>query len=376
MVIETEKTRGRAPVRLARTAAAAALLGLAVAGPAPAMAAQATPAAEVGQPASAVALVQQVRPAVVTVINEQRSGNPFAPGGTDPQPAGSGTGFVIDDEGHVVTNWHVVDGGEEFTVLFADGEERPATLVGADERSDLAVVDVEGDVPATVPFGDSDALQPGQPVLAIGSPLGAFTNTVTQGIVSALGRTFPDAPGSQTVYTNLIQHDAAINPGNSGGPLFNLEGEVVGVNTLGINQVPERGPIQGLFFAIPSNTARQIAAQLIEDGDVSYPYLGIEPEPVTDELAARFNLAVDEGVLVAAVEPGSPAAEAGIEPGDVIVALDGSPIDRENPLTEFLFAYAPGDTVRATVQRGSEQMDVDVTLGERPVAPQSPDTGP
>ncbi len=315
---------------------------------------------------SAPALVRRVQPAVVTVINEQRSGNPFEPRGADPQPAGSGTGFVIDEAGHVVTNWHVVDGGEEFSVIFADGEKRPATLVGADEISDLAVVDVEGDVPAVVPFGDSDDLAPGQPVLAIGSPLGAFTNTVTQGIVSALGRAFPDAPGSESFYTNLIQHDAAINPGNSGGPLFDLAGEVVGVNTLGINQIPERGPIQGLFFAIPSNTAQKITAQLIEEGEVVYPYLGIVPEPVTDELAARFDLAVEQGVLVTDVEPGSPAAAGGIEPGDVVVALDGTTIDRDNPLTEFLFTYAPGDTVQVTVQRGTEQVELDVTLGERP----------
>ena len=315
---------------------------------------------------TAAAVVEQVSPSVVTVINEQRTPDLFGPAAAEPQPAGSGTGFVVDEDGHIVTNWHVVDGGEEFSVVFADGEERPATLVGSDETSDLAVVRVHGEMPAVAPFGDSDALVPGQPVLAIGSPLGAFTNTVTQGIVSAVGRAFPDAPGAATYYTNLIQHDAAINPGNSGGPLFNLAGEVVGVNTLGINQIPERGPIQGLFFAIPSDTAEKIADQLIADGAVSYPYLGITTLPVTDELAARFDLAVDGGVLVTDVAAGSPAAEAGIEPGDVVVALDGTAIDRANPLAEFLFAYAPGDTVEAAIQRGDEQTELDVTLGERP----------
>lgn len=317
-------------------------------------------------PESAATVVQRVGPAVVTVINEQRSGKLLEPRKPDPQPVGSGTGFIIDEAGHVVTNWHVVDGGEEFSVIFADGEKRSAMLVGRDKISDLAVIDVTGDVPTPVPFGDSDDLAPGQPVLAIGSPLGAFTNTVTQGIVSALGRTFPGAPGSESIYTNLVQHDAAINPGNSGGPLVNLSGEVVGVNTLGINQVPERGPIQGLFFAIPSNTAEKITSQLIEDGEVVYPYLGIDPEPVTDELAARFDLPVEQGVLVTDVEPGSPAAAAGIERGDVIVALDGRTIDRGNPLTEFLFTYAPNDTVRATIQRGAERVELNVTLGERP----------
>jgi 2-alkenal reductase len=196
---------------------------------------------------SAVDIVEQVGPAVVTVINEQRFNDNE---GTELEPVGSGTGFIIDDQGHIVTNWHVVDGGDNFEVIFADGTTVSAELVGTDEVSDLAVVKVDGDLPGVVSLGDSDALKPGQPVLAIGSPLGAFTNTVTQGIVSAIGRDFP---GSQT-YTNLIQHDAAINPGNSGGPLFNFAGEVVGVNTLGIPQASTGEIVQGVFFAIPYNT--------------------------------------------------------------------------------------------------------------------------
>jgi 2-alkenal reductase len=306
---------------------------------------------------SAVDVVEEVGPAVVTVINKQTSGDL----GDEPQAAGSGTGFIIDEEGHIVTNWHVVDGGEEFEVIFWDGTKVDATLVGSDEISDLAVVQVEGDLPATVSLGDSDTLKPGQPVLAIGSPLGAFTNTVTEGIVSALGRTMED-----TNYTNLIQHDAPINPGNSGGPLFNLSGEVVGVNTLGINQTPSGEIAQGLFFAIPSNTVKTITTKLIDDGEVVYPFFGVQTINVTEERAAAEDLSIDHGAYVDAVTPGSPADEAGVEEGDVIVSVDGQEITRSDPFIEVLFQHQPGDTVSVVLQRGEEQVTVEVTLGERP----------
>src|SRR5262249_45944398 len=172
----------------------------------------------------------------------------------------------------------VVAGGQKFIVIFASGEKRDAKLIGEDPISDLAVVQIAGKLPGIVPLGDSDALKPGQAVLAIGSPLGSFTNTATQGIVSATNRDFPDPSASN--YTNLIQHDAAINPGNSGGPLFNMSGEVVGVNTLGIPSVNGQ-PIQGLFFAIPSNSVKKISQLLIKNGSVVYPYFGVGSVTVT-----------------------------------------------------------------------------------------------
>ena len=320
----------------------------------------ATPVAD-GTNLDAAAVVKRVAPAVVTVINEQQRGSL----GGDVQEAGSGTGFIIDDQGHIVTNWHVVDGGDRFSVVFADGTSRPATLVGSDQISDLAVVQVDGDVPAVVSLGDSAALLPGQSVLAIGSPLGTFTNTVTEGIVSALGRNLPEAG----YYTNLIQHDAAINPGNSGGPLFNLAGKVVGVNTLGIPT--ENGqPVQGLFFAIPSNTVKEIAAKLIAAGEVVYPYLGIEGAvAVNEQIASENDLPVDHGVYLQGMVAGGPSADAGLQVGDIILALDGQEITAQNTLTEVLFAHQPGETVTATVQRGNEQLDLKITLGERPNAP-------
>lgn len=303
-----------------------------------------------------VEIVEQVGPSVVTVINKQTIGGLS----DDPLAAGSGTGFIIDEEGHIVTNAHVVDNGEEFEVVFWDGTSADATLIGSDEVTDLAVVQVEGDMPAVVPFGDSDALKPGQSVLAIGSPLGTFTNTVTEGIVSALGRSLE---GSN--YTNLIQHDAAINPGNSGGPLFNLQGEVVGVNTLGINETISGEIAQGLFFAIPSNTVKAITTLLIQNGEVVYPFFGVTTINVTDQAAAVEDLAVNQGAYVLEVRADSPADDAGVQVGDVIVSIDGEEITQTNPFVDVLFKHQPGDTVSVVIQRGDEQETVEVTLAER-----------
>jgi 2-alkenal reductase len=304
---------------------------------------------------SAVEVVDRVASAVVTVVNEQ-----MAQELNEMAPVGSGTGFIIDDQGHIVTNHHVVEDGQQFEVIFADGERRPATLIGSDPISDLAVVKIEGDVPNVVPLGDSDALKPGQTVLAIGSPLGNFTNTVTQGIVSATNRDFP---GSS--YTNLIQHDAAINPGNSGGPLFNLAGEVIGVNTLGI-PVQNGQPVQGLFFAIPSNTVAKIAQLLMDEGRVVYPFFGVSSVPVTLQVAAQFNLDVDHGALVTSVSAGGPAEAAGVQEGDVILAIDGQEINAQDAFSDVLFEHKPGDTVEATIRRGGEEITLEVTLDERP----------
>ena len=315
----------------------------------------------------AVNVVQQVGPAVVTVINEQTVQGGLGTS-TQLQPVGSGTGFIIDDQGHIVTNWHVVTGGQQFQVVFASGETRKAKLVGSDQISDLAVVQVSGDVPGTVDFGDSDLLLPGEPVLAIGSPLGQFENTVTEGIVSATNRDFPFDPSqgaTQQNYTNLIQHDAPINPGNSGGPLLNLDGEVVGVNTLGIPS--ENGqPVQGLFFAIPSNTVQQITQQLIENGSVAYAYMGVNVVELDPTIAAQNQLDVDYGAYVTAVNPGDPAADAGIEVNDIITAIGDQQVDQNNTFTEILYSHQPGETVSVTIDRGGKQQTVDVTLGKRP----------
>ena len=312
-------------------------------------------------------IVERVMPAVVTVINEQR----FDEGifGETEVEAGRGTGFIIDGSGNIVTNQHVVSGGTGFQVILADGEKRNATLVGSDPLSDLAVVRMDGSPPSTVTFGDSDTLQQGQPVLAIGSPLGAFTGTVTSGVVSALNRDFPASAAmtGEGIYTDLIQHDAAINPGNSGGPLFDLAGRVVGVNTLGI---PQSGvtPVQGLFFAIPANHVADIASQLIETGQVSYPYIGIEYQAISPDLAAQNDLPVDYGAYVLATVQGGPAEQAGIERGDIILGIGDQRIQGQTTFTEALFAQSPGDTVTVTVLRGNEELQFEVTLAGRQVS--------
>ncbi|MGH2558902.1 MAG: S1C family serine protease [Thermomicrobiales bacterium] len=327
--------------------------------------AMASPPVVTDEQVSAVEVVERVAPAVVTVINARESQSPFA--GGEEVPAGSGTGFVIDDEGHIVTNWHVVTGSDDLFVIFENGERRDAELVGSDEISDLAVIQVDGNLPGIVPLGDSDALQPGQTVLAIGSPLGQFTNTVTRGIVSALGRSLAEQQGNPEL-TGLIQHDAAINPGNSGGPLFTLAGEVVGVNTLGLPQTQSGVPVQGLFFAIASNTVKEIAGKLIETGEVRYPFLGIAgPQSINPQIASQNDLPVDYGVYIREIVPGAPADEAGIAAGDIILAIDGERIDQDNSLTEVLFRHEPGETVSVTIQRGSETLEVEMTLGERSV---------
>jgi 2-alkenal reductase len=299
-------------------------------------------------------VVEMIGPAVVTVINEQ-----IEEGETDAVPTGSGSGFILDEDGHVVTNQHVVEGGVEFLVVLEDGRELPATLVGADANSDVAVLKVDSPVPAVARIGDSNNLLPGQAVLAIGSPLGTFTNTVTEGIVSALGRTVPDNDGGPELL-NLIQHDAAINPGNSGGPLVTLTGEVVGINTLGIVDA------QGLFFAVPAETVTRVAQELIAEGAVDYPYLGLQLVPLDDTIIAQWALPVEEGFYVQGVVPGSPSDAAGLQVGDIVTAIDLERVGERQSMVAALFKYKPGDKVQLTVQRGLSTMRVEISLAERP----------
>ncbi len=202
-------------------------------------------------------------------------------------------------------------------------------------------------------------------VALVGSPLGEFSGTVTDGIVSALNRDFPGDTGGAE-YNNLIQHNAAINPGNSGGPLFDLEGHVVGVNTLGIPVTPDGAPVQGLFFAIPSNSVERIASQLIEHGRAIYPYFGATPVDIFPELAAQYDLPVDHGAYLAEVPEDSPAGQAGIQTDDIVTALDDVEITAQRSFSEVLFQFEPGDTVTVSLIRGDEEMQVEMTLGERP----------
>lgn len=315
------------------------------------------------QDSAMIEAIAKVKPAVVTVINTLPASQTFF--GEVIEPQASGSGVIIDEKGYIVTNNHVVEEAQRLDVIYADGSKKEATLVGADKYSDLAVIKVDGAVPAMAELGDSSTLQPGEPVTAIGSPLGDFKGTVTVGVVSALDRRLDTGQGY--MMENLIQTDAAINPGNSGGPLINALGQVIGINTAIVGRSTYAGTVaEGLGFAIPSNTVKAVAQQLIEKGYVERPYLGIEYATITPRLASAYDLPADQGVYVQRVASGSPAATAGLQEGDIITAINDQTIDEDNPLTNVLWRFHVADEVRLTVLRQGEELSVDVTLTQHP----------
>lgn len=303
------------------------------------------------------AAVDEVAPSVVTVIN-------YLTPQREAGPSGRGSGVIITGEGHVLTNNHVVADANSLEIRLADGTSMPGTLVGADPFSDLAVISVEGDLPDPASWGNSDALNPGETVIAIGSPLGDFFNTVTVGVVSAVGRSIETGRGFQL--QELIQTDAAINQGNSGGPLVNLAGQVVGINTLVVRGGLQGPQAQGLGFAIPSNSARAIAQQIIQTGAVARPYMGIEWRWITPQISQRFNLPIEFGVLITRVASNSPAAEAGLQQGDILVEIAGQQINADNPFINLLYDHDPGQEVTLVVIRDNEEIQLDIRLGRRP----------
>ncbi|MCB1498292.1 MAG: DegQ family serine endoprotease [Bauldia sp.] len=266
-----------------------------------------------------------------------------------------GSGFVIDSSGIIVTNNHVIEGADEITANFNDGTKLTATLIGTDEKTDLAVLKVEPDKPLrAIPFGDSEALRVGDWVMAIGNPFG-LGGTVTVGIVSARNRDINSGP-----YDNFIQTDASINRGNSGGPLFNMDGEVIGINTAIIS--PTGGSI-GIGFAIPSSTAVNVINQLREFGETRRGWLGVRIQEVTDEVAEGLSMAEASGALVAGVTDESPAALAGIEPGDVILEFNGHKVKAMHELPRLVADEPIGKEVTVVILRKGAQQDVKVTLG-------------
>jgi 2-alkenal reductase len=309
--------------------------------------------------------VRETGPAVVTVVN-QLSAQVRAGG----SPQATGSGVIIDSRGYIVTNNHVVEGQRSLEVIFSDGQKAPATLVGTDPFTDLAVVKVDVRVPDVAEYADSDALEPGQPVVAIGSALGDFQNTVTAGVISALHRDIDDS--GSVALQNLIQTDAAINHGNSGGPLLDVSGKVVGINVAVVRGSGFTGDTaEGLGFAIPSNTAREISSQIIDDGAVERPYIGISYQLINPQIAAYYDLSRDSGIVVTEVQPGSPAAQAGIESNTIITRFDGVLLNEDNSLLEQLLKHSVGDTVTLTiVQPGTDsESDVSLTLAARPANP-------
>ena len=304
--------------------------------------------------------VQNVGPTVVTVVATIPSQQTFF--GPTGKETSTGSGVIISSEGYVLTNNHVVEGADKFQVIYSDGSQQDATLVGTDQYSDIAVLKVAGTMPAVATLGNSDALNPGESVIAIGSPLGDFKNTVTVGVVSATGRSIDTGQG----YTidGLIQTDAAINQGNSGGPLVNLAGEVIAINTLIIRSSGSGTVAEGLGFAIPINTARAVADQIIRNGYVSRPYLGISWQPITPRVAAIYRLPVQYGVYITDVATNSPASQAGLQVGDIITAIDNTTLDETHAYINTLFQYSAGDAVTLTVNRNGRQLQVQATLGE------------
>jgi 2-alkenal reductase len=289
---------------------------------------------------------------------------------------GAGSGFVYDNEGHIVTNLHVIQGAEELIVVFTSGLKVPAEVIGTDADSDLAVVkvDVPQDELHPLTLGDSSQVRVGQVVVAIGNPFG-LTGSMTTGIVSSLGRTLEsmnDAPsGGIFSAGDIIQTDAAINPGNSGGPLLNLSGEVIGVNRAirTFNFTDTADPINsGIGFAISSNLVKRVVPALIEDGFYPYPYLGISsPTDISLQDADRLALERATGVLLSSVEPNGPAADAGLRIDDVIIQVDDWEVRQFGDLITYLFNYTyPGDVVRVVYIRGGERQETDLTVGARP----------
>lgn len=295
--------------------------------------------------------VKKVEPAVVTVITDL-SGGGF--GGE-----ASGSGVIISNDGDIITNNHVVDGASNVYVIYNDGTRKDASIVGTDPLTDIAVLRVSGGVPAVASFGDSSALQLGEWVIAIGSPLGNYRGSVTVGVVSGVNRRVGADEG-------LVQTDAAINHGNSGGPLINLAGQIIGINTLIVRDNVGGAPAEGLGFAVPSNTVRSVAEQLMARGRIDYPFIGITYTEVTPQLASEMNINAKNGVIITQVTPGSPAAHAGIQVQDIVTKIDNNVIDEDHSLRSILFQYHVGDQVTLTVVRNGSEQQVQLTLIGRP----------
>jgi 2-alkenal reductase len=255
-----------------------------------------------------------------------------------------------------------VEGTSAVSLVLSSGAQEKATVVGTDQYNDIAVLKAEGAVPAVATLGNSDVLNPGETAIAIGSPLGDFKNTVTQGVISATGRSIDTGNGYQM--EGLLQTDAAINPGNSGGPLVNLAGEVIGVNTLIVRGSGSGAVAEGLGFAIPINTAQAVAQQIIQKGHLSHPYMGIAFQPIAPDIADRYNLPVQWGAYVTRVAPGSPASKAGLQEGDIITQVGDTVLDQSHSYLNTLYTYKPGDTVAIAVARNGQTVQLSVTLGE------------
>ena len=342
-------------------------------------------------------LVAEAGPAVVNISVTEKAPRPVVGGGGDPGDQGDdplsqffhrfqgpgpehappshgiGSGFIVSPDGYVLTNAHVVADASEVIVRLTDRREFSAKVIGADKRSDVALIKIAATGLPFVQFGDPSKVRPGQWAIAIGSPFG-FENSVTAGVVSATGRTLPDDSGSS--YVNFIQTDAAVNPGNSGGPLLNYHGQVIGINTMIASSV---GQSAGIGFAIPINTAKAVLNDLLTLGRVRRPALGVRTIPIDSEIADELSLAAEYGLLIVQAVPGGSADRAGLRGGteraylgntpimiggDLIVAIDGEKVDSQQILAQVMNRHRAGDTVKVTIFRGKKKLEVSVELGE------------
>jgi serine protease DegQ len=276
----------------------------------------------------------------------------------EPQRATSlGSGVIVSPKGYILTNHHVVEAADEIEVALIDGKKLKARAVGSDLETDIAVLQVEGVTLPAITFGDADALRVGDVVLAIGNPFGVG-QTVTMGIVSALRRN----QGINT-FENFIQTDAAINPGNSGGALIDTAGNLVGINTLIYSR---SGGSLGIGFAIPASSAKQVMEQIIQTGSVTRGWIGVEAEEITPEIADSFRLASTNGVILRGILRGGPADRAGLKPGDVLLAIEGTQIKDQNSLLNLVAALAPGKPASILLRRDNKDMEIRVAVGKRP----------
>ena len=332
------------------------------------------PAAPTGAsptPGSFSAAVRQAAPAVVSINTSARH-----PAANDPwfrfffgdrgeqQQTGLGSGVIMSPEGYVLTNNHVVEGADEIEVILNDARRTKAKVIGTDPDTDLAILKISLDRLPLITLGNSDALQVGDQVLAIGNPFGVG-QTVTSGIVSALGR---DQLGINT-FENFIQTDAAINPGNSGGALTDIGGHLMGINTAIYSR---SGGSMGIGFAIPVSTARQVMESIVRNGQVVRGWIGVEPGELTPELAQTFGVKAEQGVIITGVLGNGPAAQAGIRPGDVITQVGDQPTRTVSELLSRIAALAPGQAVPFTLERRGEPVQASVTPAQRPRPRQSP----
>lgn len=326
------------------------------------------PATGVAAPGSFAAAARKAAPAVVSINTSKAAAqNPnandpwfrffFGDRGDAPQ-SGLGSGVIVSPNGYILTNNHVVEGADEIEVILNDSRRTTAKVIGTDPDTDLAILKIELDKLPVIVLGNSDTLQVGDPVLAIGNPFGVG-QTVTGGIVSALGR---NQLGINT-FENFIQTDAAINPGNSGGALVDINGTLLGINTAIYSR---SGGSMGIGFAIPVTTARQVLEAIVRDGQVTRGWIGVEPQELTPELAETFGVSSRSGVVVTGVLQNGPAARAGVRPGDVIVAVAGKPVSTVPELLSQVAALKPGTEAAFSVQRKADTVELRVTPGVRP----------